>query len=427
MYGRQNKSNKNKYITEVIAPIKTISTAGETKSFIGKGDSNAIFSVQVRRTSAPAELYNFETDLFSATITSKSRLKNQRPGSFGIILPSNASGDTYTVEIFAEPHFNTQFSFGRNPYRYAFNLTQSTSNVTVTFKTTALGKATTTTLDTFTGISSSSNAGEGRLVRDKQLSFTSHNDDYGLVITHPFAGDDDQLTGTWDNSALYFETTEDNVGGTASDSNQVEVADLTELAVGMELTYITGTTAPGSATTITAIDTATKTLTLSRDQAITGGHTMTFRAYGSKVINDSVGINCTVKYATVRIEPVSTTVRTALTGDNATIDVNGTGGFGVAVNGNGIAVTLNSSVVQNNEDALVTRLSGVSGHTTQGTLTLANAVFGAEFAEIGTIIYAVGSSNKIYISADIILTKYPSANKDIFFDLSKVFTAGANS
>ena len=424
MYGEQNKNNEINYITDVVAPQGTISTAGETKTFIVKGSNDANFSIQVKRASAAAELYNFEENTFSATITSKSRLKNQKPGTFSVILPSNASGDTYTIEIFAEPHYNTQFSFGRNPYRYAFNLTQSTSNVTVTFKTTALGKATATTLDTFTGVpNSSSRGGEIKFVRDKQLSFTSHNDDYGLIITDPT--DREQLNGTWDHSALYLEATENNVGGTAADSNQVEVADLTDLCVGMELTYITGTTAPGSATTITAIDTATKTLTLSRNQAITSGHTMTFRAYGTKVINKASGVNCTVKYGTVRAEQVSTTVRTALTGTNATIDVNGTGGFGVGANGNAVAVTLNSTVVQNNEDTSVTRLSGVSGHTTQGTLTLTNAVF--NICSVGTIIYAVGSSNKIYITGDILVTKYPSANKDIFLDLSKIFTAGSNS
>ena len=431
MYGEQiaalNQGNKNKInsIIDVVAPLGTISTAGETKTFVVKGDKDAVFSIQAKRASAVAELYNFETDAFSATITSKSRLKNQKPGTFSVVLPSNASGDTYTIEIFAEPHYNTRFSFGRNPYRYAFNITQSTSNVTVTFKTTALGKATATTLDTFTGVpSSSSVAGEVKLVRDKQLSFTSHADDYGLIITDP-TDRDQQLNGKWDDSALYLEATENNVGGTAADSNQVVVADLTDLGVGMELTYITGTTAPGSATTVTAIDTATKTLTLSRNQAITSGHTMTFRAYGTKVINNASGINCTVKYGTVRAEQVSTTVRTALTGDNATVNVNGTGGFGVAENINGTAVTLNSSAVKNEHDAAVTRLSGVSGHTTQGTLTLANAVFGV--CSVGTIIYVVGSSNKIYITGDILVTKYPSANKDVFIDLSKIFTAGTNS
>ena len=152
---------------------------------------------------------------------------------------------------------------------------------------------------------------------------------------------------------------------------------------------------------------------------------MTFRAYGKKAISKASGIICDIKYGTVKAEQVSTTVRTALTGDNATVNVNGTGGFGVGVNGNAVAVTLNSSAVKNEHDEDVTRLSGVSGHTTQGTLTLANAVFGV--CSVGTIIYAVGSSNKIYITGDILVTKYPSANKDIFFDLSKIFTAGANS
>ena len=81
--------------------------------------------------------------------------------------------------------------------------------------------------------------------------------DYGFFITTT-NNSVDLSNGTWNSEALYWETTEANAGGTAADSNQVVVADVTGLVVGMELTYIVSATAPGSATTITAVNTTTK-------------------------------------------------------------------------------------------------------------------------------------------------------------------------
>ena len=122
----------------------------------------------------------------------------------------------------------------------------------------------------------------------------------------------------------YFETTETVDGAVSSSSNLAVVDDLTDLVVGMELTYITGTTAPGAATTITAIDVNSRTLTLSRNQALSDGATMTFRAYGSTLINNAIG--CGLSIGTInykRGDSVVTKVRTD-PGGSVVIPVDGT-------------------------------------------------------------------------------------------------------
>ena len=424
-----SSSSSVNYITGITTQRGKVNSAGGVKTIVVSGNGNAVFYVIARRTSDGA-LYNFETDLFSTTPTSKSRLKNQNPGSFSLTLPSNASGDTYTVEVFAEPHFNTEFSFGSNKLRQQLTLTQSSTNVTATFATTALGKATATTLGTFTGVPSST-VYQQKVLNQKQISFTSHADDYGLFIIEPTNGVEFGSFGQISNEFLYYEETETVNGAVASSSNIVVVDSVANLGVGMELTYITGTTAPGSATTITAIDTSTKTLTLSRNQALDNDAVMTFRAYGPSVIAKSIGMICDFKLGFVQSFekepeiPMTTTVRTALTENNTTVNVKGTLGFGVGTNGVGKKSYVTSTAVENSGDDSASFISGVSGSVTEGTITLTNATFIP--CEVGTVIYGFITSNKIYITGDINIFKYPAADATISLDLSKFLTAGTNS
>ncbi len=66
---------------------------------------------------------------------------------------------------------------------------------------------------------------------DLQLTVQAASLDYGFFITTT-NNDVDLSDGTWNSEALYWETTEANVGGTAADSDQVVVADVTGLVVG---------------------------------------------------------------------------------------------------------------------------------------------------------------------------------------------------
>ena len=93
-----------------------------TRSVVVAGDDDAVFSLQVLR-SSDNEFYDFSTNAFEDNYTSQSRLANLKPGSYNINFPANASGDTYTIRVFAAPHFNTKFSFGDNELFYTNNRT----------------------------------------------------------------------------------------------------------------------------------------------------------------------------------------------------------------------------------------------------------------------------------------------------------------
>ena len=412
-------------ITAVNINNTTLRTGATTLPVQVAGDSDAIFSAQVTR-SSDNRFYNFTTDTFVAATTSQSRLKNQSPGTFNLAIPAAASGDTYTIIIMAEPHYDTRLSIG-NGIRYATTVTQK-GNATITFAALGTGLLASTAIGTSTGsvVDSFSTPGSPTVVMsDLQLTVTTSASDYGFFITTT-NNDIDLNNGVWNSSALYWSTTENNSGGTSGSSDQVVVADLTGLVVGMELTYITGTTAPGSATTITAIDISTKTLTLSRNQAITDGHTMTFRAYGPRLIRNAIGVGLSLRNPTVRLGQTTTTVRTELTSDvaeGADIDVNGTLGIGKGA-------TIRMRGVKKDSESGACIVGGVGGSTTAGSFLLTNGEIEASSdrpVRVGTKIYIDGSSNKIYLSGTIAINKYPEANQNIYIDANKILTTGTAS
>ena len=84
----------------------------ESRSFKVKGDSSAVFSLQVK--TSTGKFYNFQSKLFETTITSEHRLTNQTIiGKFysgEIVFPVDTDGETYTILLTAEPHFDTKIA-----------------------------------------------------------------------------------------------------------------------------------------------------------------------------------------------------------------------------------------------------------------------------------------------------------------------------
>ena len=410
-------------ITAVNISNKTLRAGAANLPVQVIGDGNAVFSAQVTRSSDNA-YYNFTTKTFLAATTSRSRLKNQNPGSFSVAIPAAASGDVYTVIIMAEPHYDTRLSIG-NGVRYAATITQvGSAKITFTasgtgITNTALGDSTGSIVDKFTNATSPT-----VVMNESQLTVPDVVSDNGFFITTTGI---DLNNGTWNSSALYWSTTETADGAVASDSDQLVVDDLTGLVVGMELTYITGTTAPGSATTITAINTTTKTLTLSRDQAITDGHTMTFRAYGPRLIKNAIGIGLSLTNPTVRLGQTTTSIRTELTSDiseGADVAVNGTTGIG-----KGATIRMRG-VKKNSESGACTVLAISSASTTAGSITLTNGEIEASATRpvrVKTLIYIDGSSNLVYLNGTLSISKYPAVAQTIYVDTDKILTKGTAS
>lgn len=415
-------------ITAVNISNTTLKTGATSLPVQVTGDSDAIFSAQVTR-SSDNRFYNFTTKTFVAATTSQSRLKNQSPGTFSLAIPAAASGDTYTIIIMAEPHYNTRLSMG-NGIRYATTVTQK-GNATITFAALGEGTLLSTAIGTSTGsvVDSFSTAGSPTVVMsDLQLKIQAAAADYGFFITTT-NNDIDLNNGTWNSGALYWTTPENIVTNPAGDGvsgNTVTVADLTGLVVGMELTYHKDTTAPSSTTTISSIDTDTKTITFSTSSAFENGERMTFRAYGPRLIRNAIGIGLSLRNPTVKLGQTTTTIHAELTSDIAEggdIEIKSTQGIGKGA-------TVRMRGIKKDSESGACIVGSVDGSTTQGSITLTNGEIEASSdrpVRAATKIYIDGSSNLIYLSGTIAINKYPEANQNIYVDTNKILTVGTNS
>ena len=433
----ENKENgssnggKINYITDVSITPGRIPTGGSSKNIVVKGDADANFSMEVTRSSDGA-YYNFSTNLFSTPTTSANRLKNASIGSYTVVFPSNASGDTYTILIWPETHFNTELSFGINKRRHAIKVTQLPSDVTVTIATEArIGKTAVTTLGTSIGISGKSySTPQSISVVKKQVTFTSHADDHGVIITKPTKeGRENRNVGLWDSSFLYWQTGNYVANGAGTDSTTLILDSVDGLYVGMQVSHVDGTFQT-DLRTIMVINTTTKTLTLSGNETWSNDHVILFRAYGHNLIRSAIGIGLSPFWGErVELGELKTTLRTAITsGGQTTANIVSSLGFGVGADVRGLKTTLRSTIISNetgvDAETTATSISDVHGSTTVGILTIANAQF--VNGDVGTVIYADGCSNILYLWGEILIDKYPDANQTISLDLNKFLTAGTN-
>ena len=413
-----------------------------TRSISIDGDADAVFSLQVLR-SSDGEFYDFSTGVFEDDYTSQSRLTNLTPGSFDINFPAAASGDTYTVRVFAEPHFNTKFSFGKNKLYYSTDIKQN-GNAVVSLKTDAsISIISAETMGTSTGSPIDKFQGAKRptvIMKDKQLTVPAATGNYGVFITNPGVTSD---VGEWDANDLYWETTaadHETTSGSDHDlhanSSALVLNKVDDLYIGMHVSAIQSGSVTATMPTITAINVDTLTVTLSAPQTWATAKDITFRAYGPDLIKKTTNIELGLTNATCRLGQESTTVRTTIaSGTGTVIGVNGTGGIG-----NGATIRCKFLDKTTHSSACTVAHGGTTGHVTEGTLNITRGLFCATTTasfnppagvdvpiRAGTIIYIDGSSADIYLSGTLSISSYPITNQDIYIDLSKIFTIGVNS
>ena len=381
------------------------------------GDNGAEFIINAFDNSG--SFYNFKSQTFAAGFSNDNNLKVKIGGtSFRrkIFFPA-ASAKTYTILLIARSDKNTQGPSGKVAI---VKTIYQAANSTVT-----LGMGTANSSN-YAGTLSDSNVTSTA----SPIEAVRASVDIGWTVTN--TSSDARGYGFWINpdvtvlenfdwnKAWYFETTETVDGAVASSSNTVVVDDTTDLVVGMELKYITGTTAPGALTYVTAIDIPTKTLTLSRNQALTDGHTMTFRAYGSGAIKKATGLDVSFGNFEVTSSALTKTVRTD-PGGSTTINLNGTYGL---TGGN--VVTYKGAKVDNSAANAVT---SVSASSSAGSIVVQRA----QTLAVGTkltfadAVTAKGSTQSMKIVGEPVIKKYPTRNRTIYLDLDKIISHGTAS
>ena len=425
-----------------------LSTLQESRFFKIKGDNSAVFSLQVK--TSVGKFYNFSSKLFETTVTSEHRLANQvitgKSYSGSILFPADADGETYTVLLSAEPHFETEISSDLmgtgtdgeeltfNPVLFQTSITQvadvtmyvgpiaaTTANYT---SATLAQRATITKSPTVTSPTTTT------------VSWTIVNDAadgvaYGFIPipTLKRVKGDASLGSTVDigDNAWYASTTavvddtkSDDGGGSTHYNYYIDNA--SDLSIGMIITAISSGTL-GSLPTLTSVGLNESSVILSNRnrahikmntaKAFADGITLTLKGYSASVINKALGCDITLSNFKLTQTPLTTTVRGAISNSTA-IDVNGTYGIskGAFIEGFGVDnSTSNPITAITDVDATAGRIESTVNQTLSA----------------GTVLNIIGSSNSYTITGDITVNKMPANNTTVYLDLDKLLTLGTGS
>ena len=425
----QNKSQNvtSPIITSIYAK-ENITPEAQSLPIQINGDTNAVYSMTITR-SSDGRSYNFTSKTFASTVTSESRLKNQAPGVVEVSIPAAVSGDTYTINIFAEPHYNT-FMYRDNNVFDKLTVTQK-ANAQITFTAkgvshdnTSLGSST----GTITKIYSGSNR---NVVEFKRLQLTadSSGDDIhgfflkdtdGTVLTR---GGVNATSNAFFSAYFYWQTGNYVADGAGASSSSLTLTSVDGLRIGMQVGTINGTDRTSGLKSITAINTDTKTVTLDGNETWSDTHVILFRAYGADLINSAAGIKLELENTLVELGETTTTLRTAITSNvaaSSNIDVNGTTGIAAGT-------IIEMKGLEKSTDAGAAVIGNISASTTAGTIQILNArIPGATRAvRAGTKITVVGSSEKVFLTGKIKISKYPAANQVIYLDTVKLLQVGS--
>ena len=412
---------------------------GETRIVSFKGDVGAKFMFQVisESTGFPKFLDfvngGFQTMDFNTNSNKMIELIGNSHTET-ITFPA-ATGTTYTILVIASENSDTFILNGRD--KVASKKISQVSNVTVTFQAASASSSNYETFPTTTSTGSPSSSSLSTVSIDHTISNKDNDaNGFGLRFVANHAASVKTLTSTsasLTDSVYYFETTEavgDNPAGDGEDSTTVTVASLTDLAVGMTLYYHKATTVPtnkaGSAvgtTTITAIDTVTKTITFSQAVAFEDTETMTFRAYGFKSISKAIGLFLSAKGNSLATSKALTkTVRSDVS-SSTTITLNGTrgvsGGNFVTYTGLGVDNSSTNTVTTNRTDGSTATASASAGEI---------IVTNAQTLTAGTVLTFDGCVSALrYSHTSFSITQYPSANRTINIDLDRFITVGVQN
>ena len=393
-----------KQIKDFIISQEDLPPTATSRQFKIIGEKAADFDIQVFNSSQ--QFYNFKSKTFSNGFDTSKNLRIKMSSNVflgNINFPANGSGDTYTILIITSSDRNTKLSFGYGANSYSTSITQL-NNTPLTFTPATANSASYQTF-AITGAANITSTGvpsvPTTIVKDVSWIVKNTNSDaqgFGLrLIRQPIDTD-------W-----YFQTTE-TVDGAISSATQVKVDDLTDLTEGMVITAVSSGSLSGTPK-ITAIDTNTKTLTLSAAQTFSDGITLTIQARGSSVIQNAIGVGLTIGSFTATSTQLTKTVRTDPSG--TTVNLNGT--YGIS---GGSHVKIKGVNVNNNGTNTV---QSVTASSSAGSMVMQLDQTGLK---TGTTLYFKGSARIITIKGTITINEYPTSNRDINLNLDNFITLG---
>ena len=376
-----------------------------TRSFDVNGEIGATFTMVALQTGTQ-KYYNFTSGEFENGHHSGSNLivtMNQKKYRNNIVFPEG-SGD-YVIKLI--PSEGTTVRSGV----ITKSITKLGANATITF---AAGTSNTVNYATFPTTQSS-----GSIDTVSNISFnwdinnwngSADAGSYGLTVTNQTTSGIPVIPETY----WYFTTTE-TVNGAVSSGTSVIVDDLTDIGVGSTITGVSSGSLTGTPR-VSAIDTATKTLTISSAQTFADGITLTFRAYGRSAINNAIDVDLQFTSTVLSTTPLTQTVR-ANSSASTTITLNDTlgisGGSTIKYQGLNVNNTSNNRVVS-------VATPDPNGVASDGAITVELA----QTLTAGTVLSFGYVYKTVNLTGNITVNKYPTSNRNIYFDIDKIITVG---
>lgn len=343
----------SKTINTLSVDTTDIPQSGQRRQFTITGDSGAKFMVII---SSETTHYNFISRTFQTASNAETVLKSTLPqsGRFNsrVVFPSG-SGVNYNIVVMADPADDTIVTGGGV-------LNKRISQVADTTVTFALAStANSGNYKTFPSSVAVTTLSHGTVLANIDWNVENAETDgggFGLLIGNKLAKSNAKTIG----SAIYFTNTT-TVDGAITSSTEVTVDSLTQIAVGSTITGVSSGSLSGNPT-VTAIDTESKTLTLSSAQTFADGITLTFKTYGK---NGFAAAGVTLSVSEFVVSPVSKIGKKVRAGGSGTT-INLVGTYGV---GGGNKLVLTGPAVDPSGNEVVS----VSASETAGSITVSGS------------------------------------------------------
>jgi len=399
------------------------------------GDIGSYCHLHIFDNSSPTKFYNFKTKSFVNGFNSQNNLNivlGNNNFNFTVKIPASSAGNTYTFLLIPNYHFKTQVQNGSRGLLVA--KVQQEKDVTVRFST-ASDQADTN----FVGIGAfigstdgSSNSSSSQTVNISE-DLADSGDGLGLGYKYSF-----DTTGFGGSSTPrrafladslqpvdtdFFTKLTKETDGSGSSVTSMILNDVDNLVVGMSLVDIESSSVTTSGSlgvltypTITAINTLTKTVTLSSAHSWADAKDITFRAYGSELIDESTGL------------VVSFNLSVVPTGFLGTLKF---GGGSVTVNGDQSSTSINIDSIRG--VSVGSKILGPGVDITNNTVTAVHAsgspitLADTQTLADNTILTVYGSSINANIKGVMTISRFPSISTDVFYDIDRAFILATNS
>ena len=399
-----------KLIKDIIIDGSNMRAEGDIRDFFVIGDVGSRFTLRIKNETP--HYYNFNTKSFQSTQTSDTELKsielkNTDIYRGSIVFPSISDDDHYIIELFAEPPYDT-FIDRENLFKddnttvnklyYSKKIYQYTNpRLTLAINTSTTGE--------FQSMPSSVyvDAAPGQPVAfAKDFSWTVKSVD-------AVAGGALKLDRQPRDSDFEISQTQ-TVDGVISSSTTVVLDDLGDIFTGMTVSG-SGISSPP---TVTAIDTSTKTVTMSAAQSISDGVTLTFTAGGYNNIKRFVNAGVQFNEVSAKLTEFTTTI------NQPTWD-------GTQVATNDIVVASVHGILA---DGTAT-VSGIGINKEDGEQYVTAIAYGSDSITItsnqqlknNTILTIGGSAQECVIKGRMVINKMPTSNLTITFNVDNILTS----